>query len=451
MVFFYFYPHSKYFLNRVGNFEVNKTMNLLWKNKNFLILFLGRVITNIGDSLYYVAAMWLIYQLGGSSLYSGIAGFLILLPASLQFLTGPLVDRWSLKKILVSTQLLQFILIIFIPISYYLDFLTVELILVVVPLATLISQFENPSERKALPMTIDKADLVKGNSLFSFAYQGVDMIFNAIGGVLVASISAIALFIGDSFTFIITAGLFSLLKLHPNAQRSECKKGKSFRMGTVKTYVTELKEGFSIVFHSLLAVFLLGSIICNFALGAAMAILPSFAEYKGGADIYGLLLAAESTGILLGSFSATWIGRFKVGQFSIIAFTIGSLCWVSASLVPWVSATIILFGIAWIPIGATNVLLGAVQQSVIPEYILARVSSVTYSMSAIAMPIGSLLGGYLASLVGSNIIFAVSGSGLLLISIVWTAYPKLRKLPRSNDMTAATFNIPEAHYKEARL
>lgn len=69
-------------------------MNLLWKNKNFLILFLGRMITNIGDSLYYVASMWLVYQLGGSSFYSGIAGFLILLPMGLQFLTGPFVDRF---------------------------------------------------------------------------------------------------------------------------------------------------------------------------------------------------------------------------------------------------------------------------------------------------------------------------------------------------------------------
>ena len=46
------------------------------KNRNFLLLFLGRIFTNIGDSLYYVAAMWLVYKLSGNPFYSGLAGFL---------------------------------------------------------------------------------------------------------------------------------------------------------------------------------------------------------------------------------------------------------------------------------------------------------------------------------------------------------------------------------------
>lgn len=68
------------------------------KNRNFLLLFLGRIFTNIGDSLYYVAAMWLVYKLSGNPFYSGLAGFLTLLPSALQFLTGPFVDRWPIKK-----------------------------------------------------------------------------------------------------------------------------------------------------------------------------------------------------------------------------------------------------------------------------------------------------------------------------------------------------------------
>ncbi|GIN72990.1 hypothetical protein J14TS2_34650 [Bacillus sp. J14TS2] len=274
------------------------------------------------------------------------------------------------------------------------------------------------------------------------------MIFNAVGGVLVAAIGAIVLFVADSITFAITAGLFFLLTLPAGSYVPNENKAKTGGE-KIKNYMKDLKEGFSIVFHSLLAVFLFGSIICNFALGASMAILPSFADQKGGAGVYGLLLAAESTGVLLGSLSATWVGRFKVGHFSIIAFALGALCWVSAALVPWSSVSIFLFGMAWIPIGATNVLLGAVKQSVIPVHVLGRVSSVTYSMSAVAMPIGSILGGYLASLFGSIIIFAVAGSGLLLISIVWTVHPKLRKLPESKDMTSSTFNLAFSEKRES--
>lgn len=69
------------------------------KNRNYLLLLIGRVVTNIGDSLYYVTTMWLVYKLGGNAFYTGLAGFLTLLPASLQFITGPFVDQWQVKNV----------------------------------------------------------------------------------------------------------------------------------------------------------------------------------------------------------------------------------------------------------------------------------------------------------------------------------------------------------------
>jgi len=39
-------------------------MSLL-KNRSFLILCRGRGLTNIADSNYYIAAMWLVYNLTG--------------------------------------------------------------------------------------------------------------------------------------------------------------------------------------------------------------------------------------------------------------------------------------------------------------------------------------------------------------------------------------------------
>lgn len=45
------------------------------KNRNFLLLFLGRIFTNIGDSLYYVAAMWLVYELSGNPFLFWIGWF----------------------------------------------------------------------------------------------------------------------------------------------------------------------------------------------------------------------------------------------------------------------------------------------------------------------------------------------------------------------------------------
>jgi MFS family permease len=412
-------------------------VRILLKNKDFLVLFLGRAITNVGDSIYYVASMWLVYKLGGSPFYSGVAGFLILLPKSSQFVAGPLVDSWSIKRTLVTTQLLELVLILTIPIAYIMHLLTVWIVLTIVPLAAFIEQFAYPSQMKALPLILDKSDLVSGNSLFSFAYKGINMIFNAVGGVLVLTLGATTLYFVDCATFLITATLFSWLKLSSKSSIQP----RAWTKSTVKMYFIDLRKGFNVVFYSLLAVLLIGAILSNFALGASMAVLPSFANLRGGAGIYGLLLASESLGVLIGSFLSSWAGRFRVGHFSIIAYSIGAVCWVSAAMVPWTGTGIALFGCAWVPIGAMNILLGAVIQSVIPTKLLARVSSVIYSMSAIAMPLGSLLGGYLASIFGAEAILAFAGTGLLFIPAVWSIHPKLRRMTTARNIHPSTLNL----------
>ncbi|MBM6767482.1 MULTISPECIES: MFS transporter [Bacillus cereus group] len=409
------------------------------KNRNFLLLFLGRIFTNIGDSLYYVAAMWLVYKLSGNPFYSGLAGFLTLLPSALQFLTGPFVDRWSIKHTLVITQVLQCILILIIPITHYFDLLTVHLLLIIMPIVAFIEQFAYPAQSKALPLLLHKTQLLKGNSLFSFAYQGIDLICTTLSGILVALFGAITLYVIDSFTFAITALLFFSLKIP-----------KQTETGTTlstKQYFSDLKEGFSIVFRSLMGVFLIGSVVANFSIGMTMAILPSFADSLGGVKSYGFFLAAISAGSLIGALFSSWVGKRNVGRVSIIGFATGATFWFLSTIVPFQWLSILLFGLAWIPIGATNILFATISQIVIPNQYIGRINSVMRSMSTIAMPIGSLIGGYTANVFSSQLIFALASIGILFISLVWLLHPKLRALPKADEITADTFWV---QFKEER-
>lgn len=409
------------------------------KNRNFLLLFLGRIFTNIGDSLYYVAAMWLVYKLSGNPFYSGLAGFLTLLPSALQFLTGPFVDRWSIKSTLVITQVLQCILILIIPITHYFDLLTVQLLLIIMPIVAFIEQFAYPAQSKALPLLLHKTQLLKGNSLFSFAYQGIDLICTTLSGILVALLGAITLYVIDSFTFAITALLFFSLKMPKQAEA-----GTTL---STKQYFSDLKEGFSIVFRSLMGVFLIGSVVANFSIGMTMAILPSFADSLGGVKLYGFYLAAISAGSLIGALFSSWVGKRNVGCVSIISFAAGSFFWFFSTIVPFQWLSIFLFGLAWIPIGATNILFATISQIVIPNQYIGRINSVMRSMGTIAMPFGSLIGGYTANVFSSQLIFALASIGILFISLVWLLHPKLRSLPKADEITADTFCV---RFKEER-
>lgn len=420
-------------------------MTILWRNRSFLFLFLGRLVTNIGDSIYYVAAMWLVYELGGSTFYSGLAGFLTLLPMALQFLTGPFIDHWNIKTTLITTQLLQCVIILILPIAYAFDTLTVAMILIVMPILSFIEQFAYPAQVKALPKLLEKQELVKGNSIFSVAYQGVDLIFNSLSGILVAMIGALSLFMVDSITFALAAILFSLVKLP--SSNIKTKQTQSVKWITSE-YIAALKEGFSIVFHSLLGTFLIATVIANFAIGAAQAVLPAFSQLAGGATLYGFYLAALSTGSLLGALISNWLGKFPVGRLTITCFTIGGLCWMISPLLASNIAKITFFGLAWIPVGATNVMFAAVSQTIIPQAFLGRINTVTRSMSVAAMPIGSLLGGALASVISPVIIFSITGIGFLCVAIVWLLHASLRGLPSVGQIGPEAFRITFTNRKE---
>lgn len=337
------------------------------------------------------------------------------------------------KNTLVITQVLQCILILIIPITHYFDLLTVQLLLIIMPIVAFIEQFAYPAQSKALPLLLHKTQLLKGNSLFSFAYQGIDLICTTLSGILVALLGAITLYVIDSFTFAITALLFFSLKMPKQAETNTSL--------STKQYFTDLKEGFSIVFRSLMGVFLIGTVVANFSIGMTMAILPSFADSLGGVKSYGFFLAAISAGSLIGALFSSWVGKCNVGRVSIIGFATGAILWFLSTIVPFQWLSIFLFSLAWIPIGATNILFATISQVVIPNQYIGRINSVMRSMGTIAMPFGSLIGGYTANVFSSQLIFALASIGILFISLVWLLHPKLRALPKADEITADTFGV----------
>ncbi|KMK97219.1 hypothetical protein VL03_00435 [Rossellomorea marisflavi] len=410
----------------------------LLRNRNFSFMFTGRILSNMGDSIYYVAAMWLVYELGGSAFYTGLAGFLTMLPTVLQFLIGPLVDRFSTKKLLTIVQLLQAGLILMIPVAHFIGYLNVSVILTIMPVVSMMNQFTYPVQTAALPRIIKKEQLVKGNALFTFAYQGVDMIFNALTGILLPLIGAITLFMMDSAVFLAAALVYSALRLPEKKSTTK----RTLKESTLQ-YKKELAEGVMIVFRSYLAIFLVASVVANGAIGATYAILPVYTGESAGASWYGWYLGAISLGLLSGAALAPILNRFPLGLLTITLFFIGGGSWILSGLSGVSIMGVVLFGIAWLPIGATNIITGAAIQSIMPSHLMGRVFSVVASMSAMAMPLGSLLGGSMANRWGSGTIFISAAGAIIFISTFWLSVSKLRRLPSSHELSAADLLLPE--------
>lgn len=396
----------------------------LFHNRNFTFLFSGRLVSTVGDSLYYIAAMWLAYKLGGSAFYSGLAGFLTMLPEFFSFLIGPLVDRFSLKKIFIIPTLIQGILVMLVPVLYALHELSLTSVLIIMPLIGLFALFPSPAENVLIPQLFDERHLVHANSAMSLASQGTDLIFSSAGGILIALIGAVGLYLIDSLTFFIAALFFALLQLGTS-------KKPKYQENT-DSYLSNLMAGLRFVRHPLILKMLVPFLVSNFVLGGVLAVFPAFSNELGGSAVYGILMTCYTAGFLIGTSLASLVAhRLRMGKAVILGYGWAGVMWLLIVMAAPHSVILvcIFLVIANIPIGATNILFGAFFQIIPPPDMIGRVDAITESLIAAAMPLGSLAGGAIAGWSGNHLILVGQGLFLVLISGYWLLTKNLRRLP----------------------
>lgn len=419
-------------------------------NGSFLRLLTGRLVTNMGDSIYYIAAMWLVFDLTGSAFYTGIAGFLMRGPAALSFLTGPLVDRWSLVRVLVGTQLINGLLVLIVPVADLRGVLSVWILLAVLPVVTLVNQFVYPAQNAALPRLVKDENLAKANSLLSGAKHGTNMVFDAVSGVLVFIVGAVSLFVIDSLTFGVALLLFVGIQIPVTAMDTDDERDESAandediteEVSTrVREYSTELRAGIGYLKDSLLVALVAGPVLANLTAGAVLGVLPAFADTVGGPSSYGFLMAASAGGTFAGTLLASVMDKYPFGHFTILSTTLSGILFAIAVFFPWFPGMFAIFFFAYMPVGAFNVLFFTMVQSAVDNDFLGRVTSLLKSLGTVSFPVGSALGGVAASVFTPEITMLSWTVGNLLFGFYVLVRPGLRSLPPTRNIGAATLSL----------
>jgi MFS family permease len=411
----------------------------LWRNGNFLRFFLGKFVTNAGDSLYAIATMWLVHELGGSTFLTGVTSSLLLLPYLLQIVAGPIVDRFPVKPVLVGTQLVQAVLILVLPAAAYTGNLTVGLILATVPVLSVMTTLIAPAQSSLLPRIVDDSQLSTGNSALATITIGLDMVFDALGGLFIAVFGATALFVLDSVTFAVAAALFGGMGIpRVDVEREEDDQS------AIDSYLADLREGVDILRGTVFVEMLAISAVVSFAVGVTLAILPAVGDQLGGPAIYGLLLGALGIGRLVGSIAAPHLRHVPYGQLLAAVYLVAAGLWVGAAFAPSVALTVGLFGLAHVAGGINSVLTTTLNQKVFPTELLGRVSAIKGTAATATLPVGSLVGGFVAEMLDPMMTLALAASGFGFMGLWYALRPPLRALPAIADVDPAAFDIERA-------
>lgn len=400
------------------------------KSKDFYVLLLGRLITNFGDSLYAIASTLLVYQMSGSTVYSGITLFLTSSTAIVQLLLSPILDKINMKKFLILSQLIQAILILIIPALYYFERLNVYHIMVLMPIISLINQLVYPGQISLLPKILTEKELVTGNSLMTMAYQGSNAIFDTLGGFIISIFGFMAAFYADSVSFILTGLLFCLLskKLCSYNEREEKAEGSA-----IKNHFKGLKEGLDLFKDSRIFALVLGVVFINFSATSISAVLPAFAEDE---IFYSLMLAGMGGGVLLGSLFAGLpkLKEISLGKLYVYGMIVVSLAWISVSYFATnIKVAVALYALGWFVVGIVNVYAQTMVQMIVPSEKIGSAMGAMVGISTFMAPLGALLGGYLGEYLSSPRAILIASVIILLVAIYWALNKNIRKLPPVNN------------------
>lgn len=407
-----------------------KTSELLG-NTGFRRLYAGHAVSKVGDELYFVAAMWLVYVLTGSTLYTGIAAFLARFPAAIGFLVGPVVDRAPLRKLLVSAELAQAAVVLLVPLAWATDHLSAPVVLAVVGALAFLERFSGPAQNAAIPRLVKDGNLVRANSLASASDRAIGAGAKAAGGGLIALFGAVALFAVNAGTFVVSALLFAATAI-PHTE-------KSGTVPTAREYADDVLEGIQLLRESVVGHMVVGAALAGAFTGMTTAVLPGFADAFGGAGTYGLLLASMTAGTFCGTVVASRFETVPFGRVTAGGFLVAACCWTGAVAVAWPPVTFLLFGLAFVPVGVYNVLVSATLQSGVPESMLGRVTSTAGSVIAVVGPSGMLLGGAFGDLLGESVVVVASAVGFALIAGYWLLVPGLRQFPSVDAIEPGSF------------
>jgi len=419
----------------------------LWRNGDFQRFFAGQFVTNAGDSLYTVAILWLAFQLSGSTLVTGALNAILLLPWLLQVFAGPLVDRLPLRSILVGSQVAQGVVVLVLPVAAVTGHLGVGVLFAVAPVLMVASLLMSPMETALLPRIVDEERLSSANSALATVTLGLDMVFDALGGGFIAVFGATTLFLVDSLTFAVAALLFAGITLGtPETSRStdepdEAAASEPTVGSVLRSYASDLREGVDVLRGTVFIELVLTTAVANFTTGVTLAILPAFGDGLGGPAIYGLLLGALGIGRLVGSLVGPYLEGVPYGRV-LLAHGLGAGCWFGAAVASTPALTVVLFGLAWVPVGASGVLSSTLNQRVFPAELLGRVSATKGTASGATLPLGSLVGGAVAEALGTTATMALAASGFGFTAAYVLVRPRLRRLPAVATADPADFGLP---------
>jgi MFS family permease len=267
--------------------------------------------------------------------------------------------------------------------------------------------------RAMLPQVVDREQLDRGNGLLTTAEEASQGFLGAPLGSLLFAVAVAAPLLTTAGGFLLAAVLVLGIAGRHRPARAD---------GLRTTIRRDVAEGVGWLWrHRFLRGLTLVSAATALVQSMTTGLFVLYAlDELGVSDAgYGLLLTAAGVGAVLGGLGAAPLaGRIGRTATLVAGSVLSALAIIGMSATGDAVVAGVLFAASTAGVMFWNVLTMSLRQALIPEALFGRVQGGYRTLVWGGIPLGTLAGGLLAGATSVPTVFAVSGAGLLLLSLV---------------------------------
>ncbi|MHA2304683.1 MAG: MFS transporter [Candidatus Hodarchaeales archaeon] len=422
---------------------------------SYLYFWGGQIISLLGSTIVQFVLIWWIVVEYLNPIYLALA-YLFGIGVQVIFMpiAGVFVDRWNRKITLFVFDSLQavgaFLLILLFTIK---DQLTAEtmylLVLSLLCFRGIMSSFHHPAAKAIIPLMVPHNQLDRMNGLQALFLGVVNIIGPAIGALLYGLLNQqVNLIIWiDCITFLIA--VFPLLFIEiPEVEKKPPIPG----LNGLKSFTHEFRDALALLRSKKGFIPLLITITLINFLEIPIIVLGPFFIYtifSGSVQDLALVVIASQLGLLIsGSILAVKNGWKRKARIIIIALYVQLFGYFWQVVTPinftwsfWFMAIgAFIFG-SMLPV--VNSLFQTIIQVTAPPEIQGRVTSIVAAAAGAILPIGMLISGPLAEILGiRELFFLAVATGFFVVSFMWV-FTNLSSLDHPEDVNVKQESVPK--------
>ncbi|MBK8324108.1 MAG: MFS transporter [Betaproteobacteria bacterium] len=393
------------------------------RSPNFRRYYAGQAVSMIGTWMQSIALMWLAYKLTGSTVFTGLVGFLNSVPyLVLSPVAGVVGDRFDRRRILMTVLTLMGLQALALTLLSGFGLITPALLATLALVGGLANSFETPTRQAFFVQILDhREDLPNAIALNSILMNGARFVGPSLGGIAIAAA-------GETFCFAVNAVSYLAVLAALRGTRTVNKPPLR-----AETHVlADLADGwrYALGFYPIRRMLLVLATV-SITIGPYSSLMPAIAvkTFSQGAGLVGFFIGCVGLGAVIAAASlarrpsvrglAKWIPiALVLAGAGAIGFCFSRTVWLSA----------LFMVLAGFGMFLTSSTCNTIIQSVIDDDKRGRVMSY-YTMFFIgSLPIGHLGAGWLAEHIGAPYTFLAGGIACALAGCAFAlALPSFRE------------------------